>query len=131
MPRRPLWLLGHFAFPWGYFAMALALPPPATFGVLVVASLLTGSINPLLVTVRHERIPAELRARVFSTFSAIAFIVQPLGTALGGTAIDRLGFAPTVASRGLGLLALAVIRFLRPVLHELDEKKRAPAHGLG
>src|SRR5262245_2935195 len=51
-----------------------------------------GAINPLLVAVRHERIPFELRGRVFATFTAIAQIAQPLGMAVGGLAIDGLGF---------------------------------------
>jgi predicted MFS family arabinose efflux permease len=118
--------MGHFAFPFAYCALALRLPVPATFGVLVAASALTGSINPLLVTVRHERIPGELRGRVFSTFSAIAYLAQPLGTGLGGAAIDRLGYEPTLLSLAVGLALLAVGLLLLPVLRELDTKKRPP-----
>jgi MFS family permease len=128
--RRPLWLVGHFAFPCAYLALALQLPVLATFGVLIAGSVLSGSINPLLVTVRHERIPSELRGRVFSTFSAIAYVAQPLGTALGGVAVDRLGFVPTVTVLGLGLALLALTLLLVPVLREMDLTKRAPSHAM-
>jgi len=45
-----------------------------------------------MVTIRHERSPAELRGRVFSSFSAIAMVAQPLGMVAVGAAIEQLGF---------------------------------------
>jgi predicted MFS family arabinose efflux permease len=119
LPRRALWLIGHLAFPFAYWALVLRLPVPATF------SLLAGSINPLLVTVRHERIPPELRERVFSTFSAIASVAQPLGAALGGAAIDRLGFDAAVGGLGVCLALLALALPPLPVLRDLDKPSAA------
>lgn len=73
-----------------------------------------GPINPLMVTIRHERSPAHLRGRVFSTYSAIAMAVQPLGILAIGFLIERLGLRPTVIVIAVGLQTLALgMLFLR------------------
>ncbi len=43
------------------------------------------------MTVRQERTPAELRGRVFSTFSAIAMVSAPFGIALAGLLTEQRG----------------------------------------
>ena len=91
--------------------------------VLFLIALIGGPLNPLLVTIRHERIPLELRGRVFSTFSAISMAAAPLGIAIAGVLLDAIGFQATVLILavayqivGLGMLAV-------PAFRELDAKR--------
>jgi len=61
-----------------------------------------GPLKPLLVTVRHERIPRELRGRVVGAYSAAAQSVAPLGMVVAGSAIQSRGLNTT-------LVAMAII----------------------
>jgi MFS family permease len=121
LPRRATWIGGYWGFAlliWMLFPLP-ALPVAAT--AVFIQSMVGGPLNPLLVTVRHERIPAELRGRVFSTFSAIAMIATPLGIALAGLLIERIGLQPTILAMACGYTLICVAMLLLPVLKELDE----------
>jgi MFS family permease len=134
-PRRYVWLAGYLAFPVDFAVLLLGLPVGAAAAVFAVTGFVAGPVNPLLVTVRHERIPLELRGRVFATFSAIAQVAQPLGMAVGGLAIDALGFVPTVMVLVVATLAVALSLLFIPVLRELDhplgQGAPAPVHPPG
>jgi len=118
--RRQLWLAGYLAVSFDFAALVLGLPLPLVLGVFLVTGFVAGPLNPLLVTVRHERIPPEMRGRVFSTFSAVAQIAQPLGMAAGGTAIEVFGFVSTVATLGAAMLIFALALTRVRVLREME-----------
>lgn len=83
---------------------ALSTHPPYWVLVVVVgiAGFISGPVNPLLVTVRFERIPKHLRGRVFATFSALSGAATPVGMVLVGWLVD--------AERTIdGLIAVAVL----------------------
>lgn len=98
--RRTVFLAGVLAFTLMLWINLIR----AEYAVIAVAALLvgvvTGPINPLLVTVRLERIPKELRGRVFATFSALSGAAAPLGMLCAGWLIEGLGLET-------GLLVLA------------------------
>jgi MFS family permease len=78
----------------------LLVPLPGLVGaatLLFVAGLASGPINPLLNTVIQERVPEDMRGRVFGFITAIAFAAAPLGVLVGGVALEQLGLAPTLA----------------------------------
>lgn len=78
---------------WGL--MQWLLVPQLAFGVLLalvfIAGFLEGPVNPLLVTVRMERIPEHLRGRVFGTFTAMAQVATPIGMVVTGALLERSG----------------------------------------
>jgi predicted MFS family arabinose efflux permease len=90
-------------------------------GVLAFIGIVGGGLNPMLVTIRHQRIPPGLRGRVFSTFSAIASGGQPLGAGLGGTAVERLGLVPTALLLGACAQLVGVGLVFVPALSEFDQ----------
>jgi MFS family permease len=57
---------------------------------------------------RLALIPDELQGRVNSTFRLLAFGFQPLGAALSGVLLERLGTTPTVIVFSIWYLLLAV-----------------------
>lgn len=63
-----------------------ALQP--SFNVLLVATLITsigaGPLNPIIGAIEFERIPADMRGRVFGAITAGAWLAMPLGILLGG-----------------------------------------------
>ena len=122
LPRRATWLAAFLVSPLIFWVLAMAPPPHAMAGVLALVGLVGGGLNPMLVTISHQRIPADLRGRVFSTFSAIASGAQPLGMALGGTAVDRIGLVPTVLLLGACAQLVGVGLLFVPALKELDHQ---------
>ena len=103
LSRRTLWFAGYLLSPIEYWVLVSHLPLPALLAVFVGFGMAMGPINPLMVTIRHERIPAAMRGRVFATYSAISQLASPLGIVVVGFAIQGLGLQPTLI-----VLAVAV-----------------------
>ena len=64
--------------------------------------------------------PVRPAGRVSATFTPIAQVAQPLGVALGGLAIDTVGFVPTVTALALATMTLALSLLVLPALRDLD-----------
>jgi predicted MFS family arabinose efflux permease len=124
--RRKVWLIAFLTAPLSYWVLLPKPALPIILAVIVACEFVGGPSNPLGVTVRHERIPPELRGRVFSTFSSIAMASTPLGIALAGFAIERAGFTPTVLAFALVYQAVAIGMLFVPAFAELDRLRPAP-----
>jgi len=123
LPRRAVWLTAFLLGPVELWLLAAAPPLPLLVVVFAAIAAVGGPINPLLVTVRHERIPPELRGRVFATFSAVAMLAQPAGLLLGGVLIDAVGFRPTALLLAAACQLLGVTLLFVPALREMDATK--------
>ncbi len=78
-----------------------------------------------MVTIRHERSPAELRGRVFASYAAVAVAAQPLGLVSAGFLIEGAGFTPTVLALAACQQVLAVGIVFIPAFRQL-ERPHAP-----
>jgi MFS family permease len=119
LPRRPV-LVGAFAvaaIPLGVLAGA----PPLwmTAAALALSGFGIGPINPLVLTVMQERVPAELRARVFGAVGATALVAAPAGVLLAGALAEVLGVQVVIGGIAAGMLLLTIPMLLSPALHEL------------
>jgi MFS family permease len=122
LPRRATFTAAFIVLGLPYWALA-ALPPLAVAAVaLVVAGLAAGPINPILATVNQERVPAELRGRVFGTITALAYVATPLGVLLGGYAVEWLGLRATIAAIAAGYLLTTLTLLVNPALREMDAR---------
>jgi MFS family permease len=119
LPRRLVWLAGFLVWPLEFWVLLLEPPIAVLAAAMAFAGFMMGPINPLAVTVRHERIPPALRGRVFATFSAIALAVAPLGVLIAGWLIDTLGFSPTLLLFALGAQLLGLSFLFVAAFHEL------------
>lgn len=86
----------------------------------VVGGLLVGPVNPLLVTIRFERIPVALRGRVFATFSALATAASPIGMAGMGVAMEMFGIEAGLVAIAALATAVGIGAVFVPVLREMD-----------
>lgn len=129
LPRRATWIAGFAtaALPFAVLALTAALPP--IVAATVASAIVGGPLNPLLVTIRHERIPAALRGRVFSTFSAITAVASPLGMLLAGNIIEWFGLPPTLWLLTAAYLLVAAAMLFLPALRDMD--RPAPAQPVG
>ena len=118
--RRMLYLLGVTSFCLMAWLFVLDLPYWLLLTIAFVEGCISGPINPLLVTVRLERIPAALRGRVFATFSGLAAAAIPLGMLGTGWILEYAGLER-------GLVAIAIVASVATIglwlarpLHEMD-----------
>ena len=96
---------------------------PVTIGALFIGGIAGGPLSPLLVTVRHERIPVALRGRVFSTFSAISVAAAPFGLVLVGHAIGEIGLSVTLLVMAICYQAIGIGMLFVPAFHQMDVSK--------
>ena len=129
LPRRWLWIGGYLLLT----VVPLTLLLTSSIAIIMVVAALSGftggPLNPLLVTVRHERIPEELRGRVFGTFSAISQVAAPLGLLLTGFGIEYFSLSPTLTVMAVIYLVVGLAMFFVPAFRELDATKPMPDAG--
>jgi MFS family permease len=95
---------------------------PLLILIHVVAGLAIGSINPLIDTIAFERIPKEMRARVFGVITAGAFVGVPLGTALSGYVATAIGLRASIIGIGAIYLLTTASLLVNPALKTMDVK---------
>jgi MFS family permease len=108
LARRSVWLGGQLLVPLPFIALVLEVPLTFVVVAMALAGVGSGPLNPLMVTIRHERSPVHLRGRVFSTFSAAAQLAGPMGMMIVGVLIDAIGLSTILA----GLAALTVVLWI-------------------
>lgn len=127
LSRRSLWIGGYALTPLMFWVLFAAPPLAVIVLVLGIAGFAGGPLTPLAVTIRHERIPAELRGRVFSTFSAISMAAAPPGIALAGFMLDGVGLRTTVLLLAIAYQAVAFGMLFVPAFRELNRGDRGRA----
>jgi predicted MFS family arabinose efflux permease len=96
-----------------------------TLALVAVWGLAAGPLNPVLQTVAYERIPTELRGRVFGATTAGAYLAIPAGTLLGGLVIEAIDVGPTLLVIGVCYLLVTGFGLVNPAFREMD--RGAPA----
>ncbi len=105
------------------FPMYLLVPQFFLLGAVSALIYMMAPIyNVVQFSYRLALIPDDLQGRVNSTFRLLAFGLQPLGAALSGLLLQKLGPRPTIIIFGLWFLFLAVsttlnmhVRHARPI----------------
>ncbi|MGR6319432.1 MFS transporter [Micromonospora soli] len=124
LPRRATFVIA-FAVAGGppFWALAAAPPLPVVAAVFAVSGLAAGAINPLMGAVELERVPAQMRARVYGVIGAGAWAAMPLGALGAGLAVDRFGITATLLTVG----TCYVLVTLTPLLGGPWRAMRRPA----
>jgi MFS family permease len=120
LPRRRTLILCFAAIPFGYLTLATLPSLPVTLVALAVFGVVAGPINPLLFTVTAERVPIQLRGRVFGAVRAGAWAAIPLGILVGGALVGWVGPAATFLVIGIGCTAVVAYGFFNPAFREMD-----------
>ena len=108
----------------GFRFWVYALYPPVW--VLIVVTLITsigaGPLNPIIGAIEFERIPANMRGRVFGAITAGAWIAMPLGMLLGGVLTDRLGTFIMMIGLAITFLITTLSMAFIPAMKEMNRK---------
>jgi len=94
LPRHTVFV-GAFVLTGFRFFFYLLYPPLAVLLTTgLIFSLGAGPLNPIIGAVEFERIPQDMRGRVFGAITAGAWIAMPLGTLIGGFSTEKFGLTP-------------------------------------
>ncbi|MFT4037079.1 MAG: MFS transporter [Thermomicrobiales bacterium] len=118
--RYRVFSLAYLAVGLPYWVLAATPSVVIAIGAMVAMGLAAAPLNPILMTVRQERVTETARARVFGTMTAVAFVAIPLGQLVGGLVIESAGVTTAFMLMGaLFLITTLAIRLL-PVLRQMD-----------
>jgi MFS family permease len=108
----------------GFRFWVYAIYPSLT--VLILTTLITsigaGPLNPIIGAVEFERIPPNMRGRVFGAMTAGAWIAMPLGMLLGGIFTERFGTFPMLIGLGITFFITTLSMAFIPAMKEMDRK---------
>jgi MFS family permease len=93
-------------------AVTGALVP--VLGVVLVAEVFSGLVNPVIGATTYERIPERLRTRVLGMARASAWVGVPIGPLVGGYAVEVAGLRPALLAFAGLYLATTLAPFVFP-----------------
>lgn len=119
----------HAIFIWAFVLAGIQIwvylfyPPIALLvGATLIFSIGAGPLNPIIGAVEFERIPENMRGRVFGAVTAGAWIAMPLGMLFGGIFTEKLGVFPMVLFIGTTYLIVTLSMAFIPVMKEMNKK---------
>ncbi len=128
LPRRLTFITAFAAASTPFWVLAASPPYLVAAASLFVGGLAAGSLNPLILTVAQERIPRELRGRVFGLVMAVAFAAAPLGMLLAGYLAETISVTTTLLVVAIAYVVVTTAQYANPVLREMDHPPQVPPH---
>ena len=120
LSRRSVYIAAFVGVAVPFWLLALTPPLPVALLASVLIGIAAGPINPILMTVRQERVPPVLRGRVFGAQRAIAWSAMPLGALAGGFLIETAGVGATFGIMAACYLAASLSLMVNPALRAMD-----------
>lgn len=122
LPRRMTFALSFIIVGLQFFFLAAL--PPFVFIILAFAvlGLASGPLNPIIMTVMQERVPAKMRGRVFGTMTAGAYLAVPLGMLLAGYMVEWKGVRTTLLVQAGIYLIVTLSLLFNPALRQMNKK---------
>lgn len=124
--RRAIWYAAFFLAPLEFWVFLVSPGVAVLAATFFVVGIMMGPINPIMVTLRHERSPKEIRGRVFSTYSAISMAASPAGILVAGNLIDGVGFNPTIVILATAGQVIGIAALLVPGFRHMDRPPARP-----
>jgi MFS family permease len=122
LPRHATFV-GAFMFTGLRFWVYAIYPPlPVLLLTTLITSIGAGPLNPIIGAVEFERIPQNMRGRVFGAITASAWIAMPLGMLLGGILTDQLGTFPMLISLAITFFLCTFSMAFIPAMREMNRK---------
>jgi MFS family permease len=105
----------------GFWVFLLQPGLPVLIAWQIIAGLAIAVVNPIFFTVMQERLPAEMRARVFGTMGAGVLAGIPLGTFVIGYVVAWLGLQATLLVMGALYLLTTLTLLVNPALRGMGK----------
>lgn len=121
LPRRLTFAYGFILNGAARYWILLVPLLPLMVVVYAIAGFGLAPLNPLIDTVLQERVPKEMRARVFGTTMAGSFLGIPLGAILGVCLVNWIGMQATLLVLGAFYLGTTLSLLVNPALKHMQE----------
>jgi MFS family permease len=120
LPRYAVLMIAGISFKIPWWVLAFSPSLPVATAAIVVSGIATGPIGPLWTTILQERVPAELRGRVFGVFGAAAMIGTPLMMVVTGYLVEWLGVIGALVVNNACYQAVGVAVLFSSSLREMN-----------
>lgn len=125
LPRHATFVSAFVLTGFRFWVYALYPPVWVLIVVTVITSIGAGPLNPIIGSIEFERIPPNMRGRVFGAITAGAWIAMPLGMLLGGVLTDRLGTFVMMIGLAITFLVTTLSMAFIPAMKEMNRKPQA------
>jgi MFS family permease len=123
LPRHTVFIFGFILTGLKFFLYAMSPPLWLLLVFVVITSIGTGPLNPILGAVEYERVPKNMRGRVGGAIGAGAWSAMPIGMLIGGVLTEQLGPIPMLIGIGATYLITTVAAAFIPVMKEMDRQE--------
>jgi MFS family permease len=120
LPRRATFVAMFVLVSLQFWSFALYLSFPLILVATIISGVGAGPLNPIIDAVSYERIPADMRGRVFGTITAGAWVAMPLGMLLGGILTEQFGVQLLLISLGLAYLVTTLSMAFIPAMQGIN-----------
>lgn len=118
--RAPLLYAGIAMLPVPFWVLGFK-PSLIIFSVVLAATgFIFGPLNPLAMTVVHERVPPELYGRVFGLIGSVTMVSAPIGVLAVGFAIQHAGLTGTIFVLAALYSLVCLVTLVQPSLREME-----------
>ncbi len=123
LPRHAVFVAAFVLTGFRFFFYLLYPPLAVLVTTGLIFSLGAGPLNPILGAVQFERIPQDMRGRVFGAITAGAWIAMPLGTLIGGFFTESFGLTPMFIGLIIAYFITTLSMAFIPAMKEMNRKE--------
>jgi len=125
LPRHATFVAAFVLTGFRFWVYTVYPPLAVLVATTFITSIGAGPLNPIIGAVEFERIPPNMRGRVFGAITAGAWIAMPLGMLLGGVFTDRFGTLPMLIGLGITYFITTLSMAFIPAMKEMNRKSQA------
>jgi len=122
LPRHTIFVAAFVLTGMRFWVYLLHPPIPVLVITGVIFSIGSGPLNPIIGAVEFERIPQDMRGRVFGAITAGAWVAMPFGMLLGGVLTEALGTQAMVIGLTIVYVATTLSMAFIPAMKEMNRK---------
>jgi MFS family permease len=122
LPRHATFVAAFVLTGFQFWVYLLNPPIYILVATVLITSIGAGPLNPIIGAVEFERIPADMRGRVFGAIRAGAWIAMPLGMLLGGVLTESLGTTIMLVALGITYFVTTLSMAFIPAMKEMNRK---------
>lgn len=125
LPRHATFVAAFVLTGFRFWVYAIYPPLAILLATTFITSIGAGPINPIIGAVEFERIPPNMRGRVFGAVTAGAWIAMPLGMLLGGVLTEKFGTFIMLIGLAITFFITTLSMAFIPAMKEMNRKPQA------
>ncbi len=122
LPRRRVVIVGYLVRALTFCILPFSPPLWAMCASIFLNAVCLEPVNPILLTVFQERVPAGMRGRVFGILRASAAGVRPIGLMTYGAVAGSLGLQTALIVVAVVNFGVPIVSWIAPGLRQLDSQ---------